>query len=183
MAGLSPREQLELALARPELVQAVDALMKRFYERTGKVLSVVPDDGGVRSTKQQAQIYADSLKEGFRAAPPGGSMHEMGAAADLHVVGETSGDAVTDQKSAFYRIMGDEAVKLGLRAGFYYKSGLPDPYHVELNETITQAQEKWKALSAKRAATIKQVGRTTVPVAVALSALVLVVLMLRRMQG
>lgn len=147
---LTARELVLLAWSLPRHVAKVDALMDRFTRRTGKKLSVVPKTGGARSQALQATIHADSLAaarkgQGYRAAPADRSKHTRGAGTDLHVVGETSGDAARDAKNPYYVILAEEARAVGLKPGLDFKGGDPDPYHVEEPETLEQLDREYSA--------------------------------------
>lgn len=141
MAYLSPLEYARVRLLLPRFVSKLSQLMDNFEKRTGKKTVVV---SGHRDDAEQTAIYADSLKQGYRAAPPGRSKHPY-AAADLNIVGETAGDAAKDQQNPYYGILAEEARKLGLKAGYDFKGGKPDPYHIEDPAPIAQLQEEHAA--------------------------------------
>lgn len=126
MAYLSPAELLRVANLLPRFVSKLTQLMDNFEKRTGRKTKVV---SGHREDAEQAAIYADSLAHGYRASPPGRSKHQY-AAADLNIIGATS-SAAADQANPLYAILAEEARKLGLKPGFDFTSGLPDPYHIE----------------------------------------------------
>jgi D-alanyl-D-alanine dipeptidase len=138
----------------PRHIAKVSRLMSNFEKRTGKQTVIVD---GTRTEKRQAKIYADSLKsgahkgaQGYRAAPKKGSKHTRGAATDLHIIGETTGNAEVDAKNKYYVILAEEAEKIGLKAGLNFKSGLPDPYHVEEPESLDDLQKEFDALTRER---------------------------------
>lgn len=141
MAYLGPIEAARVALLLPRFVARLTQLMDNFEKRTGKKTVVV---SGRRGNDEQARIYADSVRQGFRASPPGRSKHQY-AAADLNIIGETSGDAARDQRNPHYAILAEEARKLGLKTGFDFKGGLPDPYHIEDAAPIAQLAEEHAA--------------------------------------
>lgn len=148
MAFLSPAEVARLGLVRPELLSKLTQLMDAFQTRTGH-RTVVGPKGGVRSTAEQARIHADSIAQGFRAAPAGSSKHEFGAAFDLIIVG-TGRDAAADQRNPLYRTLAELGESLGLDAGFYFSGGRPDPYHFELRESLADARARWESLTKER---------------------------------
>jgi D-alanyl-D-alanine dipeptidase len=159
MSFLSVNEVVRVWFSLPRHIAHVTQLMANFEKRTGKPLAIVD---GTRSEQRQAAIYADSLKtgahkgaQGYRAAPATQSKHTRGAATDLHVVGETAGDAAVDAKNKYYIILADEAEKVGLKAGLHFKSGLPDPYHVEEPESLAELQQEFDTLTRER---LRQVG-------------------------
>lgn len=147
MAYYSPVEYARVALLLPRFVRTLLQLMNNFEKRTGERIAVV---SGHRSDTTQETTYADSLAQGFRAAPPGKSKHPY-AAADLNIMGRTSGDAATDQANPLYRVLAEEARKLGLKPGFDFtpiaRNGklLFDPYHVEDPAPIAQLKEEHAA--------------------------------------
>lgn len=148
MAFLSPAEVARLGLPRPELLSKLTQLMEAFERQTGRKTLVGPK-GGVRTTAQQAEIYADSVARGYRAAPAGSSHHEYGAAFDLIIVG-TGRDAAADKRDPLYRVLADLGESLGLDAGYYFTSGRPDPYHFQLRESLAVARERWEKLTKER---------------------------------
>lgn len=143
MAFFSPIEAVRVALVRSDVRDAVLATMNDFEAKTGRKL-FVPADGGFRTESDQTRIYADSLAQGFRAAPPGKSPHQLAAAIDLQLVGTTQ-DAERDQRDPLYRQLAEIATSHGLRAGFYFKTGKPDPYHFEAAETDDVMRAQWDA--------------------------------------
>jgi hypothetical protein len=150
VALFSPSELKLVWLLRPDFYTAVLKTMNDFEQATGLKTVVV---GGLRSTQMQSQIYSDSLsagtykgQQGYRAAPPGQSKHEWGSAVDLNIVGHTAGDAATDHASPLYEKLATIAEANGLKAGQHFKTGLPDPYHLETNDTNAQAQAAWSSI-------------------------------------
>lgn len=136
-------------LLRPELLSALTRHMAMFERETGK-RTTVRARGGVRSSAVQSAIHADSLAQGFRAAPAGKSMHEYGAAYDLVILG-TGKDAAVDQANPLYERLAVIGESLGLRAGQHFKTGdKPDPYHFELRESLATARVRWAALTRAR---------------------------------
>jgi hypothetical protein len=108
------------------------------------------ENGGTRSSDEQARIYQDALEAGggsdtaYAAAKPGTSRHEYGAAFDVHIVagGETD---------ANYHKLADLGQRLGLVAGYYFDHrgvGKHDPYHFQLSETLEESRERWQAMRA-----------------------------------
>lgn len=159
MSYFSPVELGLLAFSLPRHVSKVSQMMAAFEKRTGKRTRVV---SGTRSTALQAQIHADSLAAGgykgqqtFRAAPAGQSKHEAGAATDINIIDNTTGDAAKDAASPLYRALAEEGEKVGLKAGLNFKTGLPDPYHFEEPEPLAtlkaEFQEHIRDLTTKGA--------------------------------
>lgn len=148
MALFSPNEWPRVALMRPDVRATLLAVMNEFERETGKK-TYVPANGGYRAEGVQAAIYADALREGFRAAPPGQSGHEYGAEADLVIVGKPPQDAARDQRDPDYRQLADISRRHGLLPGFYFTSGLPDPYHHGADEPLDVMRAKWTELKKK----------------------------------
>lgn len=148
MALFSPVEWARVALVRPELRAAVLAVMADWERAFPGQKLFVPFDGGYRAEGVQARIYADSTREGFRAAPAGHSPHEYGAAIDLQVVGTTQ-NAERDHDDPRYQRLAEIAVLHGLRAGQYFRTGRPDPYHLELSESLEVMRATWDGLKKK----------------------------------
>lgn len=128
-------------LVRPDVKAAVLATMQDFENATGHK-TAVPDRGGFRTADIQQAIYADSVASGFRAGTPGSSFHEYGAAIDLVIVGMPQ-NAERDQQSALYRRLAEIGRSHGLRPGFFWTTGKPDPYHFEANEPLDTAKARW----------------------------------------
>lgn len=181
MAFLSLGELALLRWSLPRHVAKVSQLMANFEKRTGHKLVVV---SGHRSRETQAAIYADSLKagahkgaQGYRAAPPGRSKHQHGAATDLNILGRdgkrdrtiTTGDAAKDHAHPLYVALAEEAEKLGLDAGRNFTRGLPDPYHVEERESLA-------VLQAEHAAYLRGLLWRTATLVVAAAAVVALIL-------
>lgn len=160
MATLTTTEQHRLGLIRPELMQKLLQLMDQAGAQLGLRLAV-PDQGGLRSTARQQALYADSLAQGggstlaYPVARPGYSFHEYGAAFDLHIL-----DGKDTNEN--YQALADLARSLGLRAGYYFKNS--DPYHFELDETLLDAQMRWKAM--KRAGIVRDAALTLIVAAI-----------------
>lgn len=144
MAYFGPLEWVRVALCRPELRTAVLAVMADWEGRYPGQHLFVPYNGGFRAEGVQASIVAAG--DG-RAAPPGDSAHEYGAAIDLQIVG-TDQDARRDHLDERYRTLASLAVAHGLRAGYNF-SGDPDPYHLELSETLETMKAQWDGLKKK----------------------------------
>lgn len=153
MAYFSVVEASLIALSLPRHVAKISRLMDAFEKRTGERTKVV---SGFRTNSYQAKIFADSLKagsertgQGYRVAPAGSSKHEYGAATDLHILGHMSGDAATDARDPLYHILAEEGERVGLKPGLRFKGGLPDPYHFEERETISELRAEYGARKAK----------------------------------
>lgn len=159
MAIFGPAEWPRVALVRPELRATVLDVMKAWEVRFPGQKLFVPEKGGFRGEGVQEGIYTDSLASGFRASPAGYSMHEYGAAIDLQIVG-TEQNATKDKADQRYRALADIAVASGLRAGFYFSGGLPDPYHFELAESLDVARATWEGLKKKES---RRVSSSSLP--------------------
>jgi hypothetical protein len=144
----SPLEWPRVALTRPELRDAILAVGDEWEAAFPGQKLAVPAQGGYRAEGVQAAVYADSVTSGFRAAPAGQSAHEYGAAIDLKIVGVDQ-NADADQLDPRYRKLAEIAVRHGLRAGFYFTTGKPDPYHFELAESLDTMRAEWEGLKKK----------------------------------
>lgn len=149
MSYLTPTELTRVWNLRPDVFSTLTRHMAAFERRTGR-RTTVPKDGGVRTNQRQGEIYADSLattggfKPEYRAAPAGSSAHELGAAYDLQIVGASGfNDPLYEQLAR----VGEE---LGLVAGLHFKSGPPDPFHFETNESQEVRRRLWHETVRRR---------------------------------
>lgn len=170
MAFFGPMELARLALVRADVVSAISQTMQDFEDITGHKSYV---NSGWRSKDEQRETQAAGQADGFRAASADTSRHPLGAAVDLVIVG-TGKDAALDQNNPLYKTLADIGVRNGLVAGYYFKGGLPDPYHFEAKETLSVSQAKWAALIKERQ------SRSLVVGAIVLVILVVVNLMRKR---
>lgn len=143
----SPVEMGRMLLVRPDVTAAVARVGQRFEAETGEKLYVIR---GWVTMAQQAAVYADSLASGYRASPASKSRHPLGAAVDLGIVGHVHDDAAIDQADPLYAILARIVLEEGLVSGYNFKTGLPDPYHVEANEPLEVSQATWAALMRGR---------------------------------
>jgi peptidoglycan L-alanyl-D-glutamate endopeptidase CwlK len=104
----------KLASVAPELAARVRAMASALTAR-GITIRVV---SGLRSTAQQAALYANRASNRNPVAAPGTSLHEKGLAVDLSWSGGTSAQ------------VGAVGEALGLRWGGRFSR--PDPGHFEL---------------------------------------------------
>jgi D-alanyl-D-alanine dipeptidase len=111
-----------LAKVNPELVSRVRALASSFAAR-GVQLRVV---SGLRSTAQQAVLYANRASNPLPVAAPGTSKHEQGLAVDLAFTGRTS-----------WAEIGAMGESLGLKWGGRFTK--KDPVHFELSTSSLSA--------------------------------------------
>lgn len=169
MAFLTPVEFARVWLLRPELFSVLQQHMAEFERVTGKK-TYVGAAGGVRSNAVQAATYADSIRSGFRAAPPGKSPHEFGAAYDLIIVG-TGKDAATDKANPLYETLARVGESFGLVAGQHFKTGKPDPYHFQLNESLPVMRAKWDTLTRGRLWRAVGIGLSLAGIILSLNAL------------
>lgn len=154
MSFLSEVEAAVLQLSLPRHVSKITRLQANFEKRSGQRTAVVARTGGFRSRALQAQIHADSVAAkragaGYRAAPAGNSKHELGAATDLHILKQTSGDAARDARNPYYIMLAEEARKIGLKPGLDFQTGDPDPYHFEEPASIDVLRDEFNARRAK----------------------------------
>lgn len=148
MALFSPTEWPRVALMRPDFRAKLLAVMTAFEAATGKK-TYVPENGGVRLDGVQALIFERAEVQGFRAAPPGQSEHEYGAGGDLVIVGKPPQDAERDQADPDYELLARISRAHGLKPGFFYASGRPDPYHHGTGESLAVLKAKWADLKKK----------------------------------
>lgn len=102
-----------------------------------KAIFEQPTDG--KDNDRDGKI--DEADEMVSKAPPGSSAHNYGLAADLAPMKD--GKIWWNAPDAIWRAMADVAVKLGLTAGYYFKS-FKDMPHVEHPRWKIE-REKWKA--------------------------------------
>lgn len=143
MAIYGPNELSRVLLVRPD-VRAVGLQIMADFEAAypGQKL-FVPAFGGWRSDDEQSQIYDNSLREGFRAAPPTGHpYHTKGAALDFQIVG-TEQNPARDQQDPRYIRLGAIIESHGYRAGVNFRTGKPDPYHADTGEGWDVVTAKW----------------------------------------
>lgn len=150
MSYLTPLELARVWSIRPDLFSTLTHHMALFEQRSGGRRTQIPANAGVRTTATQRAIYADSLaadgksfKPGYRAAPPGSSAHELGAAYDLQIVGARADDPG-------YELLAQIGEELGLVAGKHFRSGPPDPFHFETNETPEVRRRLWNETVRRR---------------------------------
>lgn len=159
MATLTATEQRRLGLIRPEMMQQLLQLMDAAGALGLRVY--VPDDGGYRSSAKQQALYADSLAQGggsvlaYPVGKPGTSYHEYGAAVDLHILDGKGSDEN-------YQALADLARQQGLTAGYYFSNS--DPYHFQLNESLLDAQVRWRAM--RRVGIVRDVALSLIVAAV-----------------
>jgi len=150
MSYLSIPELLRVQNLRPDVLSTLTAHMAEFERQTGRK-SYVPPDGGMRTHERQRELYADSLdasgnvKPGYRAAPPGLSAHETGAAYHLRIVG-----AAADTNDPGYETLAQIGEQLGMIAGKHFKTGTPDPEHFETNESTDTRRRLWAEVVQRR---------------------------------
>lgn len=145
MAFWSPLEWPRVALLDPAFRASVLAGMEEWEKAyPGKKLAV-PYNGGFRAEGVQETIV--DAGDG-RAAPAGLSLHEYGEAIDLKIVGVEQ-NAARDQNDPRYRKLGEIMQRRGLRAGVFFRSGDPDPYHIDTGNSVAVARANWERLKKK----------------------------------
>jgi len=100
---------------------------------------------GRRTMAEQEAIYAQGRTAPGKVvsnARPGSSAHNYGLAADLAPL-KKNGSIWWEAPRKIWQQMADEAVKLGLTSGFYFKTIFDAP-HVE-DPAWRQQQALWKA--------------------------------------
>lgn len=145
----------------PELLGGIDAtkIYPNFLALVSKMLQGCLNRGaryvvesGFRSFAKQQQLY-DAFKAGknpFIAAPPGFSMHNYGLALDFVRDEDLLKQGVqalgASRNPEAYRILAEEAQKVGLEAGFFWSGNKFDPVHVEYKLTGKLKISSLKAL-------------------------------------
>jgi RHS repeat-associated protein len=84
---------------------------------------------GTRTWEEQEDLYLNYLMGGPRAAPPGKSQHNYGAAYDI-VIKDSQGNVFWDVN--YYKDAGAVGKSLGLKWGGDFKTGNPDYDHFEI---------------------------------------------------
>jgi len=131
---LSPVELARIAVLRPELRNALPALVDRVEARTGKRVHIT---SGLRSHAKQQYLWDHRAENPNPVAIPGTSFHEYGAGVDVSIDGGTQQD---------YATLADVA-----QNDFGFCSGYPaDPGHIRLNESLSDAQSAWAQLQQQR---------------------------------
>ncbi len=131
----------KLETLEPELRPLIEQLIMGAEIATGLEWIVT---SGRRTMAEQQKLYDQGrTTKGaiVTKAKPGQSAHNFGLAADLAPMKD--GKIWWSAPESVWQAMADTAVKLGLTAGFYFKS-FKDMPHVELS-TWKQAQADWKA--------------------------------------
>lgn len=150
-----PLELARLALVRADIVDATARTFRRFEAANPGFHCYVIR--GYSTEAEQAQTYADSLAQGFRASPANLSYHPKGAAVDIGIINpdgttRVHDDARVDQADPLYQSLADCAKAEGLDAGYYFTShpDKPDPYHLQARESFDVVSAKWAALTKER---------------------------------
>lgn len=131
----------KIATLEPELRPLIEQLIMGAEIATGLEWIVT---SGRRTMAEQQKLYDQGrTTKGtiVTKAKPGQSAHNFGLAADLAPMKD--GKIWWSAPDSVWQAMADTAVKLGLTAGFYFKS-FKDMPHVEL-PSWKQAQADWKA--------------------------------------
>lgn len=105
-------------------------LLERAEEKTGRKWVIT---AGRRTKAEQDALYAlgrTAHGKVVTKAKAGQSAHNYGLAADLAPLKEGSSEIDWDAGRLIWKYMADEAVKLGLTAGYYFRNLFDGP-HVE----------------------------------------------------
>lgn len=118
------------------------AKLQELLINCGKRGAVYYATSGLRSFEEQAKIYAQGRDASGKVikkenvisnAPPGTSFHNYGIACDFCRDGDLEKVGLQpDWDKADYLILAEEAEKLGLEAGYFWKS-FPDVPHIQVN--------------------------------------------------
>lgn len=111
-------KRIDLDKIYPPFLERALTLLARCRKRGADYVAIF----GYRSYAEQAQLHANYLAgKGGRAAPPGASAHNYGLAIDFARDADASAPGLQpDWSDAAYRILGEEAAKLGLHWGAGY---------------------------------------------------------------
>lgn len=152
MALYGPLELPRVAFVRPDVRVFGLRVMAKFEARFPGEKLFIPPGGGYRTDAEQAADYAAGVAGGYRVEPPesegGKPVHVKGAGLDFQVVGTDQNPAV-DRNDPRYIGLGEIIESEGYIAGINFRSGLPDPYHSQPNETWEETVAKWEALKKK----------------------------------
>lgn len=123
-------------------------LWQPYLERTNTMLNAAAARGffyvalvGVRTLEQQAALYAIGRTTGkighiVTKAPPGKSAHHYYCGIDYGLDADRAQPGLQyDEVDEHYRVLAEEAHRVGLEAGFYWNAegriGFRDPPHVQ----------------------------------------------------
>jgi len=127
----------------PAFKAKVEELIKQTEKATGRKWGI---SDGRRTMAHQKAIYAQGRTTPGKVvsnAPPGSSAHNYGLAVDLWPLTADGKNFDWSANKKLFKIMADIAVKLGLTAGFYFKSFLDLP-HIE-DPSWRRQRELWRA--------------------------------------
>lgn len=120
-----------------------------FTERVRQMVAAVNKRGhkievtqGLRTFAEQGALYAQGrTRKGpvVTNAKAGQSLHNYGVAVDFALI--LNGKYVWPERHPVWRIIGEEARKVGLEAGYWWKN--QDKPHVELPGITWQELSKW----------------------------------------
>lgn len=128
----------QIETLEPEMQEIIKTLLQKAKESTGVDWIVT---SGRRTMKEQDRLYNQGRTTPgpiVTKAPAGSSAHNFGLAADLAPM--KGNDIWWNAPKSTWKKMADEAVKLGLTSGYYFKTIFDGP-HVE--------HPKWKQMQAK----------------------------------
>lgn len=127
----------------PAFKLKIEELIKQVEKVTGRKWGI---SDGRRTMAQQKAIYAQGRTAPGKVvsnAPPGSSAHNFGLAADIWPLTADGEDFEWGAPDKLFKVMADIARKLGLTAGYYFKS-IHDAPHVE-DLSWRAKKELWKA--------------------------------------
>ena len=135
---------------RPEAFALLKKLMQRFEAATG-LKSTIPAYGGVRTPADQQQLLQWRADTASTYAVGGGdtSRPVYGGAFDLHILRhvagawEKGGAWSAGRIAPEYLRLGEIGEGMGLVWGGRWTGKESDPYHFQLNETLSQARARW----------------------------------------
>lgn len=133
----------KLDTLEPVFRDKIIELLKQTEEATGRKWGI---SAGRRTMKEQKAIYAQGRTAPGKIvsnAPPGSSAHNYGLAADLWPLTKDGKDFDWVAGKVVFKVMADLAVKLGLTAGFYFKTFYDAP-HIE-DPSWRKQRELWKS--------------------------------------
>lgn len=125
---MNPASEKRLSALMPEFAAKVRQIVEGLDKR-GFVVEITQ---GLRTFAEQDALYAQGrTRKGPKVtfAKGGQSLHNYGVAVDFALM--VNGKYAWPDPHPVWQAIGEEAVKAGLEAGFYWKPGKQDKPHVE----------------------------------------------------
>jgi peptidoglycan L-alanyl-D-glutamate endopeptidase CwlK len=129
-------ERIDISKVYPKLLGKVEIVLDNCHKAGSEYWAI----SGLRSFEEQAKIYAQGRDANGKVidaklvvsnAPPGSSLHNFGLAVDCAKDKEaTKLGLQPDWLAPSYQVLADEAKKLDVEPGFYWK--FKDPGHIQV---------------------------------------------------